>query len=792
LFGVTLGRWRRRGLYRVTATVLGQYGWPFAARRRLGLLTTIRAVRCSAHTELSMGDLYLNALPVVVTSGLDEVVGRVWRRENDVDEELREHPAREREFGHRSFNTETFVWPTPGGALPNEYAERGAEITLGKLPAAVLASAVREAAVRQLMSMGFERRSNHVAHGARLSRRKVNLATKVVRTLPENVGAYAAISLQAMPLVGEGMDPGEVALIIDQKVDYVLDIPLADLSRSGIDLTDVRLRWQHQPDCQCGADVRIGDAGRYLDGDLGGTVSVRDGGGDHVSASAGCLAVHANATMMARYLASLNGRSERDISEALREAASAFAETGKRWTNLEKTARSFGTLTLFENVTAELQSPLLVEPCSNLAGQRAPLALPSVTEGQLNFSYGAPRLADSAARGLERHGPYDEGQARSDVLRAIFVSPQEFADEARKLQRILTDGIERFQGLKSRYHLRDFQSDLHLFPEATRAGYENAVLAAAKRSPDIVFFVIKREHRYARRGQNPYLAAKSVLASSGIASQAVTIETLHQPDTMLQWSSDSVGLAAYTKVGNIPYVLHDPTGGRELVLGVGRADVFDPANGYRRQRFGASVAVRQDGDFLFAGSTTPVSTDEDYETQLARLLTDNIARFSQEQGGDPDRVVIYVFKRTGKHELWAVKRSIGDRDIRFALVHVNRDSPLWLVERHGNRVTAPPRGTTIGVSIRDRLLVTGDPRKPAGAHPLRLTLDDKSTYRDMKRIVQQAYGFTKTSYRGFLQSNEPSPILFGRLLAQKVEQLVPYGFNPATAAGPLGDRPWFL
>lgn len=739
-----------------------------------------------------MSDLYLNALPLSVTSDPDMVVGRVWSRDDDVDAQMREHPARGRDFYHRSFRAETFVWPAPGGELPAECATRGEDITLAQLPAAVLASAAREAAVRQLISKGFELRSSRIGQPARLSRRKLNLATKAVKNLPPGIGVYAAISLQGMALVGEGIEPGDVALIVDQRVEHVLDVALADLSAGGIDLVDTRLRWQHEPDCQCGAEPAIGDAGRYLEGDPAGEVTLRDRGGNQLLAPARCLAVHANNPLMSRYLASLDGRGERDISEALRQAASAFAQTEQRWENLEKTAKNFGELTLFDGVTAQLQSPLLVEPRSNLAGQRAPLALPGVTEGKLNFSYGSPQLADSAAIGLGKHGPYDQGQTRSDILRAIVVSPQEFAEDARKLQRILTDGIERFKGLKQRYHLRDFQSDLQLFEHATRAGYENAVSEAAKSKPDIVFFVTKQEYRYARRGQNPYLAAKAVLASSGINSQAVTIETLRQPANMLQWSSDSIGLAAYTKVGNIPYVLHDPTGGRELVLGVGRADVYDSANGGRRQRFGASVAVRQDGDFLFAGSTTPVSTDEDYETQLARLIEDNISRYATEQGGDPERVVIYVFKRTGKRELWAVKRAIGDRDIKFALLHVNRDSPLWLVERNGTRVKAPPRGTTVGLSIRDRLLITGDPRKPTGAHPLRLTLDDKSTYRDMRRLVEQAYGFTKTSYRGFLQSNEPSPILFGRLLAQKVEELVPYGFNPATAAGPLGDSPWFL
>jgi len=738
-----------------------------------------------------MGDLYLNALPLLVASDPTTVVGRSWARDNGLDERLRSSPARGIGFDFRSQNRDTFAWALPGGTLPAEVVGRGTEVALKSMPAFVLASAARDGAVRRLQAEGLELRSDRIGQPAQMSRRKNNLAAKAVKSLPDGVGAYTALSVQGLPLVGDGSAPGDVALIVDQSVEHILDVLLGELARAGVDLVNVRMHWQHRSGCSC-TSPEAGDAGRYLGGDPAGVVQLRDGGGDPRSAPAACLAVQANRWMMARYLASLNGRGERDIAEALKQAADQFGDTPKRWQNLEKTVAWLGELALFDGVTATLAAPLLVPSKSNLAGQRGPVALPSVPEGNLNFHYGAPELHDNAAIGLGRHGPYDEGQSRTDVLRAVIVAPEAFAGEARKLQNILTRGLARFQGVKERYHLRDFEAPLQLFPDATRAGYENAVLTASKTGADIVFFVTKREFRYAPRGQNPYLAAKAVLASADIASQAVTIETLAQPDSMLQWSSDSVALAAYTKVGNIPYVLHDPTGGRELVLGVGRADVYDPTKRGRRQRFGTSVAVRQDGDFLFAGSTTPVSTDEDYETHMARLLDENIARYAADQGAEPERLVIYLFKKTGRRELYAIKKAIGNRDIQFALLHVNRHSPLWLVERNGGRIVAPQRGTTVALSISDRLLITGDPRKPAAAHPLRLTLDNKSTYTQMDRLVKQAYGFTKTSYRGFLQSNEPSPILFGRLLAQKVEQLVPYGFNPASAAGPLGDKPWFL
>src|SRR5206468_3153769 len=115
----------------------------------------------------------------------------------------------------------------------------------------------------------------------------------------------------------------------------------------------------------------------------------------------------------------------------------------------------------------------------------------------------------------------------------------------------------------------------------------------------------------------------------------------------------------------------------------------------------------------------------------------------------------------------------------------------WLLQLREGHIALPEPGTTVYLSERDRLLVTG----AAGTldrHPIRLTLDDGSTYRDMDRITQQAYGFTFVSWRSLKQSREPASILYGRLLAQKVRDLMPYGLHPNTVSGALSRLPWFL
>jgi hypothetical protein len=286
-----------------------------------------------------VGELYLNMLPLTVAADPATMVARVWERDNAVDESLRANPVRGVEFEFNSYNKNTFAWALPGHTLPAELADRGDEASLPSMPAAVVASAVRNAAVRRLVDEGLELRSDRLGQPATLSRRKLNLAAHAFSNLPAGVGVYPVIAVQGVPLLGDGSEPGGVALIIDQSVAYILDVPLATLAAAGVVLMDARLHWQHQPGCGCEPGRAVGDAGRFLGGDPTGIVKYRDAGGDEQSAEAACLAVQSNSWMMAQYLATLNGRGERDIADALKQTVDAFNATKKRWSNLEKTGR---------------------------------------------------------------------------------------------------------------------------------------------------------------------------------------------------------------------------------------------------------------------------------------------------------------------------------------------------------------------------------------------------------------------------------------------------------------------
>jgi hypothetical protein len=464
-----------------------------------------------------------------------------------------------------------------------------------------------------------------------------------------------------------------------------------------------------------------------------------------------------------------------------------------QWNCLERLRSILNPFTVFSSTEARIEAPVVATTRTGVVTPAAPSTLTPLADPPLNFRFGNPKIAPGSATGLRRHGPYDlDLVERRDSIRAVVLCPTAFKDGGQRLVAALSHGLGVFPGMERRYRLRAFSAEVQIADDETAQGYRDAAAEAVRRGerPDIVYLVICRDDRYAASGQNPYLAVKALLASLDIASQAVTIETLRQSDSSLQWAMDAIGLQSYAKVGNIPYVLHDPSGVRELVLGVGRSDLYDAYGEFDRPLFGAAAAFRQDGDFLFAGSTA-VGDRSTYEEMLARLLRNFIDRFEHEQNAPPDRLVVHVFKRTGRKELGAVKRALAGRQIEFALMHVNRDTPLWLVELRGSEIAAAGSGTIVALGEHDRLLVTGDSVRLRNLHPLLLTLDPSSTFRDMNRLTEQIYGFTANSLRGFHRAHEPSTILYGRLLAEKVGQLIPYGFQ-ADQAVAIGERPWFL
>lgn len=744
-------------------------------------------------------------LPVVFPEGIQKDAVQSVLYSDDYWEKVKGWSDHGREFHCYRSRDRIYVWPHSGRPLPKTLILSSAVKHLTQdLPARVVARAVREAVVDRLTDHhGFERVWGGGIEQVRLVLRSKNVAAEALKPLASSLGkelsadagTFPYVAVQAMPLE-RWNEPGPVALVLD--VGYInrLDLSLDDIARAGIGLNGIAVVWHHSETCQCGTPEARGPAGTITGGDAR-AVEVTVGGKPRTIPGE-CLRPRSGRQDIDHYFGEYLD-DDANVSRLIREKMVALHEPKRQWLAIERTRQRLSPLTIFTATDVTLGEPIV----ASVDPDAAVVRLLDLKPPETSHRYGVDVLSPNAAIGLAKHGPWDSGtERRVKKVNAAILFPSDYKKQAERLRAALVAGLSSgsysFPGLKERYKLEDLTVEMGEFSGRSHQDYASAALTATRPAvdgtrPDVCFVITQRADKNAPEGRNPYLAAKAPLVMADIAAQGVTIDVLTESDASLIWSIQAIALQVYAKLGNIPYVLPDPEGTSELVLGIGRHDLHEPGAGLRRRLFGAAAAFRQDGDFLFGGSTAPVTEWDDYSDTLSDLIAEFIERYEHQLATEVERITLHVFKRTGSKEYDAVMRALDGRDIPFALVHVNRDTPLWLVTGTDDDIAPAPVGSLVALSERDRLLMTGSARtaKRRSPHPLRLTLDGRSTFTDVARITDQIQGFTATSWRGFQPTYEPSTILYGRLLAEKVAQLLPYGFDPQRAAA-IGDRPWFL
>ena len=554
--------------------------------------------------------LRLNVLPAVLAD-TERANVLVAPRDDDRDAALRELAGYRVAFSLFYLGPQTYIWPLPGGSLPPLQAEwvmAGVEA----LPPQVVGHALREGAVRKLEGAGFERLPGAFDSPVRFFRRKVNLAAGAAALLAgEATGVFPLLLVQQFVLQPADGSRVQIGLIVDMRTIRRLDRGLTELRSSGLAIEGMRLRWDHEEECQC-EPRRRGPAGVFVSGEPSGTIRIARG--ETVSNAWGpCLAPMATRKVLADYVATVSSSSPEKVQAIVDRAVIEQRSLPKLVEALGVTRRLLSPLIVLGGATAEFQESLEISPASGPGTQTWPVLLPSAPEPQLNFHYGDPQLSQGAGIGLARFGPFDQSTTRLASLKVTVLAPEALRADAERLKRALDGPVVGFVGMAQRLRLDALEIRVSVFSGSGMAAYRAAASSIASGvRPDLVFLLIRAADRDARIGENPYLAAKAVFVGREVPSQAITVEVLRRPDKALQWTMDSLVVAAYAKINNVPFVLHDPHGRKEVIVGIGRTDVEDPATGARTQLYGSAVVFRQDGDFLYGGTTAPVLERDAY------------------------------------------------------------------------------------------------------------------------------------------------------------------------------------
>jgi hypothetical protein len=379
-------------------------------------------------------------------------------------------------------------------------------------------------------------------------------------------------------------------------------------------------------------------------------------------------------------------------------------------------------------------------------------------------------------------------------------------------------------GLIGKYRLSKIRLEYEEVAGRLAADYKAAARRLlerlAEKAPDLVMIQTREGFKRLSGNADPYLVTKAELMKAGVPSQAISIEHMDAPPLQLPYVLDNVALASYAKLDGTPWVISTRAPStHELVVGVGYTEVAESRLGTRERYVGITTVFQGDGRYLLWGLTREVAY-EDYTAELLRNLQAVVRYVRMQNGweeGDKVRLICHVYKSLRNTEVEAiktlVKQLIGERfTVEFAFLDISWGHPYRILDlaqpgvpykRNGRRTVKgrgiPSRGLCLQLDRWRALLHLTGPRdvktdEQGLPQPLLLELHRDSDFTDMTYLARQVYHFTYMSWRTFSPASEPVTVKYSQMIAQlqgKLRRIK--GWDSTTlSVGSLRGRRWFL
>lgn len=424
---------------------------------------------------------------------------------------------------------------------------------------------------------------------------------------------------------------------------------------------------------------------------------------------------------------------------------------------------------------------------------------------EFRFSKEDPaKIATDTFRGLSRFGPYGEVQGRPKFG---FVFPQRHKNDANNLYRALRNGVGYFRGFSNMFRvpfekdqvfpitgfdLRDYRD-----PHDSARAYADAILNWTSNRdvhPDLIFVLHPKTPSW--QEESPYHACKAALLAQGYLSQNVTLE-LVKNSAQFEWSVANIALAAFVKLGGIPWVVHRRSERQQFVIGVGRSELFNPATRKRERAIAFTICLRSDGVFKFSTFGNAAHSTQEYLSGLKAAVGEALGRIAAEDL-PVETLSLHLPKEFGREEAEVLKEVAQNHDkesrVQIHTLKVTDDDSFFVVDNAAPD-GVPARGTCVRIGERDFLLYTEgreEKQKWRNRIPtaLRVRYYDEDTPTSLVMdLVSQVFDLGQSNWRGFNALSRPVSILYSELIAN----LLGHGIVPdERLKDTLSTKLWFL
>jgi argonaute-like protein implicated in RNA metabolism and viral defense len=400
-------------------------------------------------------------------------------------------------------------------------------------------------------------------------------------------------------------------------------------------------------------------------------------------------------------------------------------------------------------------------------------------------------VSRSPMKGISQFGPYDKNIFPKKEVSPAIVYPSVFGKAVKRFTESFIKGLGIYAGFRKWFRIDIGKFDEYSIKSLTSETYDDKLKEVVTKNYDIVFIIVEEE----TRSPQLYSLIKTILLGNGIPCQVIRSTTINAFDDQLQWILANIALSSYAKIGGTPWVINSREDA-EIVLGMSRA-----MDKNKKVIVGFVTIFKHNGDFILIHSKSPVTTWEEYEKGLERLVYDAIREYEKKEG-TPSSLVFHFHKRTGRKEIAAVKNAINklNLDIKYALLHLNSYSNYRIFDPT-DITYIPLTGLAVWMSSHQAILITDGRRQSSKRpyigtpHVLEVTMDRESTmsFKEFPRLVEQVYRFSYVNWRGFNARTVPITINYPYLIARLVGNLEDVSkWNAIIMNGKLIDKAWFL
>jgi hypothetical protein len=424
---------------------------------------------------------------------------------------------------------------------------------------------------------------------------------------------------------------------------------------------------------------------------------------------------------------------------------------------------------------------------------------------RLRFDPAIPsKVHAQSYQGLRLHGPYDSSRVHLTEKSLLFVFPEGLRALSRQLASVLAKGQGNYPGFEKMFRVKlDTQTtydslafDADLTDRAGAAiAYREAIADwnALPRSGDPELAIVLVPHSERWEVEQPYYEAKAAFAQLGIPTQMVTSELVADP-RQFGWAVANIALAAFAKLGGIPWTVEAPGDDSDLVIGIGRADI--PTDNGPERIFGYALSFIGNGVYRHTWAFQPVADVDAYTAKLEEAV---VAALGDETRRDqpPRRLVIHLTRKTGKREIEAVERAMKRANVDLPTAFLRLDTTSLYDLADGAAPTfGPPKGLAVRLAAR-RMLLQSEEVTQLGAPdgPFLVELDARSTVGadELPGLVEQAFRLSHANWRGFNARSQPVTVGYSELLARLAGYLAKTEtWQPQFLRSELQERPWFL